>query len=436
MGICFSWLIDKVKSIKEDELLRYDPIEEQCLINEIKKEQCLIDGIDCKDVNILLANNKFIDKFPMIMSLCVSISITNCPNIHTIPNMKGLEHLEIFKLVHSTILVCNAYFPNSLRTLDLSYNSIIEFVPQNLPTTIAEIDLSFNKLKTVPPCIETLYNANHGVNYNFRNNDFWFSMYSNINPSYVYPGVIDELILAHKLNLISTCKIRYCKKILEKNMFIKDAKELARKVNLVAQIRILENTNTIYTNAQNVHLTSVQSKMKENIKYIMSYVSINPVRCSKDMFFLHICDELGLKNQNIFSIDKFRVIYDNTIPHSLYGVTFSELLYNVYNIICDSEHKETLLNILRDEIKDGINTCSTGQITRIVNTLNMFVPEIKISISKNEEISNTIIAMRKKYKMIYEDEDMYITETIPIIMQFLEDMCISEAESMAWIEYV
>jgi len=76
-------------------------------------------------------------------------------------------------------------------------------------------------------------------------------------------------------------------------------------------------------------------------------------------------------------------------------------------------------------------------MTRLVNSLSSFVNGISVTISKNEEISNSIIALRKKYAILYADNnELYINETIPAVWQLLEDECIPENEHDIWLEYV
>jgi hypothetical protein len=405
-----------------------------------------------ENTNIFLENDLLIDEFPIIMAQCMSISIINCPKITIIPNLQNLKNLEIFQLTNSNIPICNTYFPDSLRLLDLSYNCIDEFIPQNLPTFIAELNLSFNNLTTIPLCIESLYNLNNGIQFNFKNNNFWFSMYSDIPPSYVKPSIVEEISFAYKLNLISTSKMNYCRSLLFKDNFMEEVNKLDEAMNSRRQIFIPENNvrkvphhtisepprevsppreNTVYNNAENVHLSSIQINMKNNINYILSYNPVKFIKFNKRKFFKFISKKLNLE-----SINKFSNIYYYDTVHPLYHTTYSFLLYKIYNIICDSEYKDNLLDILRIEILESLDTCTTGQFVRLVNTLNVFIPQIKISISKNEDISNSIIAIRKKHASLYKDATEYTIETIPIVWQFLEEMCVPEIEMAAWLEYV
>ncbi len=101
-------------------------------------------------------------------------------------------------------------------------------------------------------------------------------------------------------------------------------------------------------------------------------------------------------------------------------------------------YKHDLIEIFIEEITETANnTCLTGRMTRMVNVLNGFVLDINVGISKNEEISNSIIVLRNKYAKIYVNEpDKYIAELVPMVWQMLEDNCIPENEHSVWLEYV
>ena len=57
-----------------------------------------------------------------------------------------------------------------------------------------------------------------------------------------------------------------------------------------------------------------------------------------------------------------------------------------------------LFNILNQEMNDSICKCFTGRMTRLLNVLNGFFPDIEIQISNNEQISNIILILQSKFK--------------------------------------
>jgi 4-alpha-glucanotransferase len=68
--------------------------------------------------------------------------------------------------------------------------------------------------------------------------------------------------------------------------------------------------------------------------------------------------------------------------------------------------------------------------------LNGFVSGINVSISRNEELTNAIVTLRKKNIKLYGDSYLYVHETVAQVWQMLEDACIPEHEHEAWLEFV
>jgi hypothetical protein len=406
-----------------------DELELNCAANPTE-------NIDIRDETILNDNN-------LVLHDCLSIQIYNCPKITTIPNMYNYIALETLNIQHCNLNIFTTYLPESLRVLVIAYCNMTEFIPENMPMNLAELNLSFNKLTKIPTCLNTI----QGTNVNLKNNDLWFNMYSKLPPSMIKPGVYKELALAYRLNLIGTLTLLDAISILRDKQLNEDANLLSILID--ARDRTVNtgdnrgdnrgdngSGNTTYNNAQNVHLTSVQKSMANSISYIMKYrfkyKDTDPEISEIDYI------RKALRDINISKKLTKRIMKkcNDRIPHSIYNVNFIDVLISVFTIIYESELKDTLLIIMRDEVQDGINTCFTGQITRMVNVLNGFVDEIKISISNTEELSNSIIALRKRYALLYKDIDQYITETIPVVWQMLEDNCIPEPEHKMWLEYI
>ena len=83
--------------------------------------------------------------------------------------------------------------------------------------------------------------------------------------------------------------------------------------------------------------------------------------------------------------------------HSVIGVTFNELLLNVISLIINHEHKDEILNILNIEMQESECKCFTGRMSRLVNCLNGFDPNVQIKIADNEQIANVILQIKNMY---------------------------------------
>lgn len=396
----------------------------KCPPNNCHSSNCLS---NCRNLDIIIENDKTISSIKL--HDCNFIILLNCPKITKIPDMHFFYNLEIIKVQHCTINTCYTHFPDSLRTLEMSYCCMTDFSPANLSINLAEINLSFNNLKSIPKIIETLYEANKYIKINLINNDFWYSMYSDLSPSMICAETIKELVFANKLNIVSTLKLRNAIDILNQKKLSKEAKWLSQQIG----VSLEKKKYNIFSNPQNIHLVSIQDNVTKAIDFVMN-INI-PVKNTISMS--NAIKHLIKMNVSPNIIDFLNSREYESHYHSIYKVTYKELFEKVYTIIQENPNKDTLINIFIDEIKDGIDTCFTGQMTRLVNSLNGFVPGVNVTMSKTEELSNSIVALRNKYALMYgQNTDNYIQETIPAVWQLLEDMCVPEVEHDIWLEYV
>jgi hypothetical protein len=383
-------------------------------------------------IQSIVIENDF-DKKDIIINNELSITIHNCPKITRFPDLFGFFCLETISLSHCSIPICRTYFPDSLRTLSITYCSMKEFIPANLTTDVVDINLSFNKLKIIPTILKTIHQDNNHIKINLHNNDLWYLMYSDLSPGMINGSVIDELVFANKLNLVATAKLRYAVSILQSKKLSNEARILANKIGLAIQERA-KTLGTTYDNKQNVHLSSVQDNMRIALDKIFN-MTLNSY-----MSFASIV--IVLKNErklNKTTIEFFDKVCEKDLYHSGYNIGYKRLFEQVYAIIINSSFKEDLLKIFIDEVEDTADTatCLTGKMTRLVNVLNGFVLDINVGISKTEELSNSIIVLRNKYAKIYVNEpEKYIAELVPVVWQMLEDNCVPENEHEVWLEYV
>ena len=89
---------------------------------------------------------------------------------------------------------------------------------------------------------------------------------------------------------------------------------------------------------------------------------------------------------------------DDKTEHSVYLITFEDLFLYVMNRILIHSESSEILKILEEEIKDTICKCFTGRMTRLLNVLNGFYPDIQIQIGSNEQITNVILMLKDKYE--------------------------------------
>ena len=116
--------------------------------------------------------------------------------------------------------------------------------------------------------------------------------------------------------------------------------------------------------------------------------------------------------------------------HGELNITFGELLIAVWDRIRGHENKQDIYKILSQEMSDALCMCFTGKITRLVNTLSGFVPEVEIKISDNEQISNLVIVTKDKIIPYNSDEHK------SLFQKEMEERGYSQDIINEWISYL
>ena len=333
--------------------------------------------------------------------------------------------------------------PNELERLEIKYCNLEEFEVDHLPDTLVYINLSFNRLKRIPTCIYEFYISHPNIVVNLKNNDIWYMEYSNLSPGLTTPDVVDELMKAHRMNIISTMSIHTAINTLRFKNHHAAADRLSILIGIQIEVKATDE-KTSYENPQNVHIHSVGESVRNSIKHLKTLIESNHYQQDwsdqnsnkfEDVFIsnvFHNCTKNNIKNVK----SKLRKHLVCQIDGSE-RFNYSDIAKIVYLIAVHHEHKNEIFSILQSEIIDGIDMCFTGRISRLVNALNGFIDGINVGIGRNEEISNSLLVLRRKNVGLYgNDYVKYYEETIPQAIQLMEDICMPESEQLAWIEYI
>lgn len=195
--------------------------------------------------------------------------------------------------------------------------------------------------------------------------------------------------------------------------------------------------NNIFKNAQNVHIRSIEESVEKIIEKLSAYYP----QKGKSYDFQKARDEIVAyyttkydKKQSKEEEDKkdekekkekeeiegalTRILIDRAV----YGkshMTLSTILAKVWTYIQDSEFREELEKRLLEELVESNNKCSTGYVSRLVNTLSGFDESMSITISFEDQIiANLEGRLNANIKMIKDEEymDLVLHEmTIPVI---------------------
>jgi hypothetical protein len=181
------------------------------------------------------------------------------------------------------------------------------------------------------------------------------------------------------------------------------------------------NENTIYTDTQNIHSSSIQKSIKDSIYRLMnSYIVDYPLT------YL----DWSVLNQKTKEIITEYMDCNNI--HTMLNITFKELFIAVV-IEMDKLSPDLQIEIkkrLNEEMQDSECKCFTGRISRLVNCLSGYSDKVKIQITENEEINNIIsVIMNKRelktIEMLKKEVNLALTE------RGYADEKIEE-----WLEYV
>ncbi len=274
----------------------------------------------------------------------------------------------------------------NLQYFDCSYNKITEIPREignliNLQTFIC----SYNQITEIPREIGNLINLK---NFNCSNNKIT-----------EIPREIGNLINLQlfycSCNQITEIPREICNCRNLENFHYSNNEIEHIPPDITRFLNRLHNGQNIYSDTQSVHNHNIQNCIKKSIQNIMNF---KPVITNYTDYII---------KDNIFTelTKQYLIEYSNYEDvHIELNITFKELLIYVINRIEINPHKDEIKKILNDEIKDSLCKCFTGRISRLINCLNGFDSEVKITISDNEQISQIIILTRELLSKDYTIE--------------------------------
>ena len=148
--------------------------------------------------------------------------------------------------------------------------------------------------------------------------------------------------------------------------------------------------NMVYNDGQNIHNHHIQTSFRRSLENILRDKNVLNIDTVKSEII----------NDNILTEQTKREILnycDDKTAHATYLITYADLLVYVWSRISKSKNKADLCKILNQEISDGLCMCFTGRLTRLLNCLTGFYDDIELQISDSEQITNIIVALKKKY---------------------------------------
>ena len=333
-----------------------------------------------------------------------------------ITEIKGLDNLINLKdlnLYNNQITeIKNLNNLVNLQMLCLGNNKITEIKNLNNLVNLHGLYLYNNQITKIK-ILDNLVNL-HGL-YLYNNQITEIKILDNLvnlHELYLYNNQITELSLS-LCNLINIDKFYYSNNPIE-YIPLPVQRWLDRLNN-----RININ-NMIYNNTQNIHNHHIQNSFR---------ISLNNILKDKQLLDLQTIKQQILENNILTEQTKIEMLNycDDNMEHSRYLITYSDLLVYVWSRIMKSTNKDEILQVLNQEINDGLCMCFTGRLTRLLNTLVGFYDDIELQISNSEQITNIIISLKNKFS-----GDQLMTA----VRKELLDRHYSETIINEWLDYI
>ena len=147
----------------------------------------------------------------------------------------------------------------------------------------------------------------------------------------------------------------------------------------------IRTANTIYSNSQNVHDASVQLSVKKSVENLL-----------KDPVVTY--DPESVINSDLPAETKCTIVNYCSCDavHSAHDLTYAELFAYVWARIQKHESRESLYQILAEQLSESECKCFTGRFNRTLSVLVGFCEDIFINISDSSRISAIIITTGSK----------------------------------------
>lgn len=159
---------------------------------------------------------------------------------------------------------------------------------------------------------------------------------------------------------------------------------------------------TVYDNKQNVHSRAIDESVEKGINFLFSNLRL----CSNDDFENVKRNLEGhfnyAKHKNVTltlkRIELDRAMYNN-------NQTLSSILVRLYKYIDTNENRDEMLNCLLQELDDAAHTCSSGIISRMINSISGF-GDFAVEISIEDQVLGNISGRLNAKLQSVEDEEL------------------------------
>ena len=179
--------------------------------------------------------------------------------------------------------------------------------------------------------------------------------------------------------------------------------------------------HNIFKNSQNVHNQAVEESVEKMIEYISTFVprTVSPYTFekAKDDLTELIKAEPDDAKRTILENAMIRITIDRAI-YGRFNLSLAHIIAKMWTYIQDSPHRDELQKRLLEELIDSNNKCSSGYVSRIVNTLSGF-GDMSLQISFEDQII-TVLEIRLNTEIMNDENADIILDEMTLPVRFFE----------------
>lgn len=178
---------------------------------------------------------------------------------------------------------------------------------------------------------------------------------------------------------------------------------------------------TLYDNAQNVHTKEVEKSVGEILEFLLQYPTLE--KDENPIDFVYVTEEIVKFHEGYSaeSIDKItlslnRIEMDRTL-YSKYASNLSKIIVKLWSYIQMNEFREAMEKRLLEELEDMSGTCSSGFLSRLVNTLSGF-GNLSVKISFDDQVISNFVGRLNMYaRRLHEADSPFKTTHLNDIIE-------------------
>jgi Leucine-rich repeat (LRR) protein len=392
--------------------------------------------------SLQLSDNKIInfphnlDKFPYIQALSLSGNLLS--DVH--PSLFRSTSLSELDLSHNNIYLFNGSLIATMKYLDLSNNKLSQ-ISANIyaMTQLYELDISNNGITNVSSAIDSLSklkllnlsdNYLHELPREICDLQALESLDLCNNALLELPDNFGDFLNIRHINLSNNALQELPLSIINLHNVViniegNDEIDLDYRIAAFLYPELEEDVDVvpagnIYLNTENVHASSIHSSIKQSITALLTDPC--PTMTKEELFH-------SIYGSGIFSDEVMNEINDDINGDAILtacNVSYYDILSRVWARIIANINPGIYAR-LAQEVVDGSGLCFVGKISRIVNSLSGFYPDINVIISDNESagcITRQIVARRQP-----GEDDAHI---LSLIKTTLEERGFSNEIITAW----